>query len=257
MAQEKFYHAVGILAGNRSKTVKNKTKDQILAQCVLPFIANRTMNTTWGSKANAVQALELRVFTSSSAWDSRVDGKFEEWIKKLGIKNRYNQLRKEAEATYGSKRHRVFVVMPIQGEKYGTQNDQRIYKEFDDRFKKIEKLLKRYDCLTIRIDKEHPIDEMVKTIKEEIKISRFIVADLTEERPSCYFEAGYADALGKKVIYIASKDSIITTTQKTRIHFDVHMNVNLFTNHEEMIEKLDSAIKKNKDKLFPAPEQES
>ncbi len=211
---ESYYHAVGILAGNRTKTVKNKTKDQILIQCVIPFIASRTINTTWGNKTNAIQALELRVYSTSKAWDSKVDGKFEEWIKNIGSKNRFNQLRKQAEETYGSTRHRVFVVMPIQGEKYGTQNDQRIYKEFDERFKKIDRLLRKYDCLTIRIDKEHPLDEMVRTIKEEIKRARFIIADMTEERPSCYFEAGYADALGKKVLYIASKNSIIRSVQR-------------------------------------------
>lgn len=217
-------------------------------------MANRTISATWGSKTNAIQALELRVYKTAKAWDSKVDGRFEDWVKKFGGKNQYSILMKQAELTMGSKRHRVFVVMPIQGEKYGTQNDQRVYKEFDDRFKKIEKLLKKFDCLTVRIDKEHPIDEMVKTIKEEIRRSRFIIADLTEERPSCYFEAGFADALGKKILFIASKESIMSTGTKTKIHFDVHMNVNFFTNHDEMVEKLESAIEKNKEVLFPGDE---
>jgi len=50
-------------------------------------------------------------------------------------------------------------------------------------------------------------------IMEMILTARFVVVDLTHERPNVYFELGYARASGKTVITIARRD--------TQIHFDV------------------------------------
>jgi TIR domain len=50
-------------------------------------------------------------------------------------------------------------------------------------------------------------------IMEMILSSRFVVVDLTHERPNVYFELGYARASGKTVITIARRE--------TQIHFDV------------------------------------
>lgn len=50
-------------------------------------------------------------------------------------------------------------------------------------------------------------------IIDMIKKAKFIVADLTYERPNVYFELGYARALGKTVLTTAKQD--------TDIHFDV------------------------------------
>jgi nucleoside 2-deoxyribosyltransferase len=52
-------------------------------------------------------------------------------------------------------------------------------------------------------------EEVTKAIIQ----SNLIVADLTGERPNCYYEAGFAHALGKPVIILAQ-------TGTTR-HFDI------------------------------------
>src|SRR5262249_49186008 len=91
----------------------------------------------------------------------------------------------------------------------------------------------------------------VGQIKKEIRSSIFVVADLTDERQSCYFEAGFAEALPRPIIYIASKDSVLKPGTKTKIHFDIHMHVHYFTNHKELRTKLRDAINKNKERLFP------
>jgi nucleoside 2-deoxyribosyltransferase len=46
-----------------------------------------------------------------------------------------------------------------------------------------------------------------------IEGARFVVADLTHERPNVYFELGYARGLGKTVVTIAREG--------TAVHFDV------------------------------------
>ena len=106
--------------------------------------------------------------------------------------------------------------MPIQGEKYGDQEQQRILKEYDERFDAIEEVLGDLDCYAIRIDKEAPLDGLVDQIKKEISKANFVIADLTDERPSCYFEVGYAEALGVPVIHITSKQSVVAQERKRR-----------------------------------------
>jgi nucleoside 2-deoxyribosyltransferase len=91
---------------------------------------------------------------------------------------------------------------------------------------------------------------LVKRIKEEIERAQFVIADLTDERPSCYFEAGYAEALKKPTIFIASKESVVNPKTPTRIHFDIHRNVNYFVNQAELRSKLKAAIEKNTKILF-------
>src|SRR5262249_36218811 len=141
------------------------------------------------------------------------------------------------------------------GAKQGDQEEQRIYREYDERFEAIEKVVADFQCVAIRIDKEHPIEDLVTRIKKEIYDSAFIIADLTDERPSCYFEGGYAEALSRPVIYVASKNSVLKPGTPTKIHFDIHMSVNFFTNQRELREKVRDAILKNKERLLKAPSE--
>jgi hypothetical protein len=159
---------------------------------------------------------------------------------------------REANKLLAVNKPKVFVVMPIQGEKYGTQEQQRIHREYDQRFEKIENVVSVEGGVAIRIDKEHPLEDLVSRIKKEIQNSKFVIADLTDERPSCYFETGYAEGIGRKVLYVASKESVGKPGENTNIHFDIHMNVHFFTNLAELEEKLTAAIRKNKDELFPS-----
>ena len=66
----------------------------------------------------------------------------------------------------------------------------------------------------IRIDLEHHNEKICDRILAEIRRSQFVVADFTLQRAGVYFEAGFAMALGRPVIWTCHKDDI----QKT--HFD-------------------------------------
>ena len=243
-----YYHIQAILSGNRTKTISNKDENSTLTEFVLPFMSNGTIELNWGKKKYTYQVLELRIFKTNGVWDKKGGMKFELVTK--SSRNVYSFFEKKANKILKAKTEPVFVIMPIQGDKLGTQNDQRIFAEFDSRFRKIESLLQAFDCTAIRIDKEYPLDELVKRIKQEIERSLFVIADLTEERPSCYFEAGYAEAKAKPIIYTASKESVVSPGTKTNIHFDIHKNVNYFSNHDEMSEKLKNVIEKNRERLF-------
>jgi hypothetical protein len=73
--------------------------------------------------------------------------------------------------------------------------------------------------------KEHN-NQIVPEIFYEIKQSRFVIADLTGQRNGVYYEAGYAEALGKPVILMC-KD-----TSDSKPHFDVAQKNTIFWKDE-------------------------
>ena len=65
-----------------------------------------------------------------------------------------------------------------------------------------------------RVDAEPHTDRIDAKIISEIKNSRFIVADITEQKRGVYFEAGYALGMGLPVIWCVRKDDL------ENVHFD-------------------------------------
>jgi nucleoside 2-deoxyribosyltransferase len=68
-----------------------------------------------------------------------------------------------------------------------------------------------YSCL--RVDEVEHNRRITDLMLSKIECSRFIVADLSEARPNCYYELGWAHRAGKQVI--------LTIHVDTPIHFDV------------------------------------
>jgi len=245
------YQVQAQLPAGQSKSLSNRSHEEVL-DIVTEFIQDGTLTSRWGNKTQTRQAYELRIFETESRWDRR-NGSLEDFIK--GKRNAFSRLEREARKRLPQKRIRVFVVMPIQGDLYGSQSDQNVHREYDERFERINETLQEFDCVSIRIDKQSPLGGLVDRIKDEIRRARFVVADLTDERPSCYFEAGYAEALGKPVIYMASRESILHPGQETKIHFDIHQNIRFFSNHEQMVTELKQAVGQNRDALLAPPEE--
>ncbi len=248
------YHAIAVLSGDRKKSLVNKTESQVMTDIVIPYVSNGIITAKWGDTIQSYQALELRIYRTEEPWNKGSGIPLDIFLAKRP--NLFPRFQQRAEKALSKAAFRVFVIMPIQGEKFGTQDKQRIYREYEERFKAIEQVMTKYSCVAIRIDKEHPLDDLVLRIKAEIDKGQFIIADLTDERPSCYYEAGYAEGKKKPIIYIASKESVIAPGEKTTIHFDVHMNVNFFTNHKELKDKIIAAIEKNRDRLFKKETEE-
>jgi hypothetical protein len=242
-----LYQAIAHMSAGQTKTFPNLEQHKLLAEIVIPFVSFGSISKNWGKNEKVYQPLELRIYQTPKAWDKK-KGPLENEIKSK--KNIFTKFEKMARQLIGKEVYRVFFITPIQGEKNGSQDQQRIYREYEDRFEIVKSVNSKFNATTIRIDKEHPLEDLVGRIKEEIKNAQFIVADLTDERPSCYFEAGYAEGLRKNIIYIASKDSVINPKQPNKIHFDIHRNVIHFVNADELSTKLENSIEKNKDKLF-------
>jgi hypothetical protein len=77
----------------------------------------------------------------------------------------------------------------------------------------------------LRIDKSEFVGGVMDEIKARIRESHFVVVDLTGNRGGVYYEAGFADALMKKVIFTCRHDHL-NPKSKDRVHFDVqHLNM--------------------------------
>ncbi len=63
------------------------------------------------------------------------------------------------------------------------------------------------------IDDSNTEGRILPTILEQIKNSAFAIVELTELKPNVFYELGYAEGLGKKVV--------VTAKQGTELPFDV------------------------------------
>ena len=104
--------------------------------------------------------------------------------------------------TFESKMDQAFVIM-----KFG---DPILDSAFEGVIKPI---LGKYQIHAKRIDEVEDSGRITDQILEYIRSSRFVIADLTGERPNCYYETGYAHAFGKEMI--------LTIKANENIHFDL------------------------------------
>lgn len=88
--------------------------------------------------------------------------------------------------------------------------------EFDDIYDAYKECFMKFGITTTRADEIEHEETITERIIEEIKTSEFLVGDLTGERPSVYYEIGYAHALKKPVIMYRKKG--------TDLHFDLSVH---------------------------------
>ncbi len=73
-----------------------------------------------------------------------------------------------------------------------------------------------YDLVDMRdVARAGVIDNILRT---QIRDAAFLIVDLTHDNPGAYWEAGYAEGLGKPVIYICEKEKF----DEKKTHFDTN-----------------------------------
>jgi hypothetical protein len=95
-----------------------------------------------------------------------------------------------------------------------------------------------------RVDEQEFNGSIRDRIIMAIRDCKFVVADVTEARPNCYYELGVAHALGKEVIHLArsTKD----------IHFDVRdFNFIVYSRLDDLKMKLRKRIESTIGPLRP------
>ena len=123
----------------------------------------------------------------------------------------------------------VFVIMSFSG--------NPIIKSYYD--EAILPTIQKYGLKCVRVDEEAFTGEISKRIIDNIKRARIVLVDLTEDRPNCYFEAGYALALNKPVIF----QRLNAPHYEAKFEFDVKdFNHILYGTIAELREKLSKVL---------------
>ncbi len=65
----------------------------------------------------------------------------------------------------------------------------------------------------VRIDEVQDSGKITDQILQTIAESKYVIADLTGNRPNCYYECGFAHALGKEMVLCAKNTA--------KVHFDL------------------------------------
>ena len=114
-----------------------------------------------------------------------------------------DEFRSNPQATAEYEPDSAFVMMQIDPQK----------PDLEDVYNTIKDCCAQFGITAVRADEIEHEEEITDKIREKIRTSEFLIADLTGERPSVYYEIGYAHALRRKVIMYRSHDSTL--------HFDL------------------------------------
>lgn len=106
--------------------------------------------------------------------------------------------------------------------------------QMDDVFSScLKSACKRAGFDLVRLDDEPAAGLIDDRLRLEIRRSKFLVADLSHANPGAYWEAGYAEGLGRPVIYTCRKDVFDDHTK--RPHFDTNHHLTVVWDPDDLV----------------------
>jgi hypothetical protein len=87
-----------------------------------------------------------------------------------------------------------------------------------------------------RLDQKPKAGLIDDRLRVEIRNSRFLISDLTHENSGAYWEAGYAEGLGKPVIYTCKKKKF----EEDKPHFDTNHHLTITWDEKEIQKAVES-----------------
>lgn len=215
-----WYHAIAHY-GTRKRYWWNRHRDDLVQDIIIPFVGKQVKPLTragvsslfnFGSASYVTVVktnTKIRRPTSRKVPSELSNVKFlkahaatAEFIDELTVLASNVASRSLIERALTPPKDHIFVIM-----KLGDDTLDSAYQGV------IRPLAEEFDLDAVRVDEIQDSGQISQQILENIACSRIVIAELTGERPNCYYEAGFAHALGKELILIINEDS--------DIHFDL------------------------------------
>lgn len=246
-----FYHA-HLEYGNVGHLWANHSEERITENLVLPFINGQviSINTSAGEDKqvklfNMKNATFLRIFATDELLTATAEKSIFQQIRESEFQKKndctssfLNKIKKDSasvpttsllQKAFQPPKAQVFVVM-----KFGDEVLNSAYSSV------IRPVVKKYGLTCIRVDEIPDSGKISDQILETIAESKYVIADLSGARPNCYYEAGFAHALGKEII--------LTIRDGESAHFDLQ-------GHRFIQWKTESDFKKQLTKRLKALEE--
>ncbi|HEY1598680.1 MAG TPA: hypothetical protein VGG64_03715 [Pirellulales bacterium] len=236
------YHAELTYGNGISEYLRNRAKDEIVTTVLVPFLARQVVWLKLDSRemlVNMATMMSVVVYRSESrvAESELRDPGYIKYLPK-SAENCTRELMSEIRADISSPRVKSFLELS-----FAPINDRAFVimrfrdPELDSAYKGVVKPLFEARGLAVtRVDEVQDSGKVDDQILELIATSRFVFAELSGERPNCYYETGFAHALGKELILAIRK--------KERKHFDLaaYRFIEWTTEHD-LREQLSSRLK--------------
>jgi len=215
-----WYHAVTDY-GEKTRYWWNRTREDLVNDLLLPLIdkeirfANRRGKRVlfnFGSISYmAILGTEVKLARSGPGEPPAelLDSDFikensvtEEFVEELKVKSASPESRSVLQQAVGEPLKQIFVVM-----KFGDRQLDSAYQGV------IKPTGEGFGFRVLRVDEIHDAGLIARQVLESISKSELVLAELSGARPNCYYEAGFAHALGKQMIFCIREGE--------DIHFDL------------------------------------
>jgi len=218
-----YFHSIVKFLTNKDYNANiyfyNYSKEKIVDNALIPFVNGQVVEVnSEGNRSvvNMKSAYSLHIYKTEEKIEKTPEKSFidimrekefrkydctkefiEEHKDKLIDTPKSDLQRKFAETT-----NSVFVIM-----KFGDALLDSAYEGV------IDPIIRSFNLNPIRVDKIQNSGVITDQIIDLISSSQYVLADLSGERPNTYYEAGFAHAIGKEIIFSIRKNE--------KIHFDL------------------------------------
>jgi hypothetical protein len=198
----------------------NHSKEDILAELLIPFINGQVVLITSGVGKKLLNLKNVSRLTIYRTKDSLVptdnksiiqqieEDSFEKFectetlIKEAKLDIASSQSLSLLQKTFMPQNNQVFVIMKFDDKILNSAYEGVIKPTFEKNGIKV-----------IRVDEIQNSGKISDQILELISSSKYVFSDLTGTRPNCYYETGFAHAIGKEIILSCHKSE--------KVHFDL------------------------------------
>ena len=195
------------------------SKDDIIKKLLVPFINGHIVVVNHSNRRRILNMKNVTLMTvyktedelskSETVRPSEFDNpNFEdnectdEIINEVKTEQSVSSSRSFLQKAFAEPEKQVFVIMKF--------NDKILDSAYEGVIKPI---IQENGLRAIRVDEIPDSGQITDQILENIASSKFILSELSGERPNCYYETGFAQALGKELI--------LTIRKSEKLHFDL------------------------------------